>query len=77
VFSHHACIAFGGNPLGAGLNSFAVLIPFNGFLLVVGYLVSNCDLRCIVALVGVAAYCTYVGLTTYIWNCILLKKHHC
>ncbi len=55
VFSHHAFIAFGGNPLVAGLNSFAVLIPFNEFRLVVGYLVSNCDLRCIVALVGIAA----------------------
>jgi hypothetical protein len=28
----------------AGLNSFAVLIPFDGFLLAVGYLVSNYDL---------------------------------
>jgi hypothetical protein len=56
VFSHHAFIAFGGNPLAVGLNSFAVLIPFNGFLLVVGYLVSNCDLRCIVALAGIADY---------------------
>ncbi len=56
MFSHHAFIAFGGNPLAAGLNSFAVLIPSNEFLLAVGYLVSNCDLRCIVALAGIAAY---------------------
>ncbi len=56
VFSHHAFIAFGGDPLAAGLSSFAVLFPSIGFLLVVGHVVPNCDLRCIVALVGIAAY---------------------
>ncbi len=56
MFSHHAFIAFGGDPLVAGLSSFAVLFPSIGFLLVVGHLVSNCDLRCILALMGIAAY---------------------
>jgi hypothetical protein len=56
VFSHRAFIAFGGNPLTAGLSSFAVLFPSIGFLLAVGHLVSNCDLRSIVALVGITAY---------------------
>jgi hypothetical protein len=56
VFFHHAFIAFGGNLLAAGLSSFAALLPSIGFLLVVGHLVSNCDLRCIVALVGITAY---------------------
>jgi hypothetical protein len=56
LFSHHACIAYGGDPLVAGLSSFAVLFPSIGFLLVVGHLVSNCDLRCFVALMGTAAY---------------------
>ncbi len=56
VFSHHAFIAFGGDLMVAGLSSFAVLFPSIGFLLVVGHLVSNCDLRCIVALMGIAAY---------------------
>jgi hypothetical protein len=58
--------------LAAGHNSFALLVPFDGFLLAVGYLVSNCDLRCIVALAGIAAYLVirpitwvriYAGLT--------------
>ncbi len=41
----------------AGLNSFVVLVPFDGFLLAVGYLVSsNCDLRCTVALAEIVAY---------------------
>ncbi len=56
LFSHHAFITFGGNLLVVGLYSVGVLILFDGFLLVVGYLVSNCDLRCIVALAGIAAY---------------------
>jgi hypothetical protein len=56
VFSHHAFIAFRGNLFAAGLSSFAVLFPSIGFLLAVGHLVSNCDLRCIVALVGIADY---------------------
>ncbi len=56
VFSHHAFIALGGNLLAAGLSSFAVLLPSSGFLLAVGYLVSNSDLKCIVALVGIAAF---------------------
>jgi hypothetical protein len=56
VFSHHAFIAFGGNLLAVGLGSFAILFPSSGFLLAVGYLVSNSDLRCIVALAGIAAY---------------------
>jgi hypothetical protein len=63
VFSHHAFIAFRGNPLAAGLNSFAVLIPFNGFLLVIGYLVSNCDLMCIIALEGITAYLAIFPIT--------------
>jgi hypothetical protein len=56
VFSHHAFVAFGGNPLAAGLSSFAIFFPYIGFLLVVGHLVSNCDLWCIVALAGITAY---------------------
>jgi hypothetical protein len=56
VFSHHAFIAFGGDPLAADLSSFAVLFPSIGFLLVVGHLVSNCSVRCLVALAGIAAY---------------------
>ncbi len=56
VFSHHAFIAFVVNQLAAGFCTFAVLFPSIGFLLAVGYLVSNCDLRCIVALAGSAAY---------------------
>jgi hypothetical protein len=56
VFSHHAFIAFGGDLLVAGLSSFAVLFPSIGFLLVVGHLVSNCDLRCVIALVEIAYY---------------------
>jgi hypothetical protein len=56
VFSHHACFAFGGNPFAAGLSPFAILFPSIGFLLVVGHLVANCELRCIVALAGIAAY---------------------
>ncbi len=56
MFSHHAFIAFGGNPVAAGQSSVAVLFPSIRFLLAVGHLVSNCDLRCIVALVGIAAY---------------------
>jgi hypothetical protein len=45
VFSHLAFIAFVGNLLVAGLNTFAVLFPPFRFLIVVGYLVTNCDLR--------------------------------
>ncbi len=56
MFSHHAFIAFGGDPLAAGLSFFAILFLSIGFLLVVGHLVSNCDSRCIVALGGIAAY---------------------
>jgi hypothetical protein len=56
VFYHHGLIAFVGNQLAAGLNTFAVLFPAFGLLLAVGYLVSNCDLRCIAALVGITAY---------------------
>jgi hypothetical protein len=66
VFPYHAFIAFRGNLLAAGLNSFAVLIPVNGFLLVVGYLVSNCDLRCIIALVGIAANLAIHPVTRYL-----------
>ena len=40
----------------AGLSSFAILFPSIGFLLAVGHLVSDCDLRRIVALAGIAAY---------------------
>jgi hypothetical protein len=47
----------------AGLNSFAVLVPFDGFLLAVGYLVANCDLMCIIALVGIAAYLAIYPVT--------------
>jgi hypothetical protein len=63
VFSHHAFIAFGGDPLVAGLSSFAVLFPSIGFLLVVGHLVSNCDLRCVIALAGIAAYLAICPVT--------------
>ncbi len=56
MFFHNAFIAFGGDLLVAGLSSFAVLFPSNGFLLVVGHLVSNCDVRCAVALMGITAY---------------------
>jgi hypothetical protein len=63
VFSHYVFITFGGNLLVAGLNSFAVLIPFTGFLLVIGFLVSNCDLRCIVALAGIADYLAICPVT--------------
>jgi hypothetical protein len=75
VFFYHAFIGFGGNPLLADLSSFAVLFPSSGFLLDVGYLVSNRDLRCIVALAGITAYLaippitevrTYVGLTVLV-----------
>ncbi len=63
MFSHHAFIAFGGDPLVAGLSSFAVLFPSIGFLLVVGHLVSNCDLRCVIALAGIAAYLAICPVT--------------
>ncbi len=63
VFSHHAFIAFRGNPLAAGLNSFAVLFPSNGFLLAVGYLVPNFELRCILALAGIDAYLAICPIT--------------
>jgi hypothetical protein len=63
VFSHHTFIAFGGDLLAAGLSSFAILFPSIGFLLVVGHLVSNCDLRYIVALVGIAAYLVICPVT--------------
>ncbi len=33
MFFHHVFIAFGGNPLAAGLSSFAILFPSIGFLL--------------------------------------------
>ncbi len=56
MFSYHALIAFGGNPLAAGLSSFAVLFPSIGFLLEVVHLVSNCDLRCIVVVAGITDY---------------------
>jgi hypothetical protein len=56
VFSHHAFIAYGGDLLVAGLSSFAVLFPSIGVLLVVGHLVSNGDLRCVVDLAVIAAY---------------------
>jgi hypothetical protein len=49
--------------LAAGLSSFAVLFPSIGFLLVVGHLVSNCDLRCIIALAGIAAYLAICPVT--------------
>ncbi len=49
--------------MAAGLNSFAVLFPSNGFLLAVEYLVSNCDLRCFVALAGIA-------------GCLANSSHH-
>jgi hypothetical protein len=49
VFSHLALVAFVGNLLVVGLNTFAILFPAFGFLLVVEYLVTNCDSRCIVS----------------------------
>ncbi len=63
MFSHHAFIPFGGDPLVAGLSSFAVLFPSIGFLVVVGHLVSNCDLKCVVALAGIAAYLAICPVT--------------
>ena len=69
VFSHHAFIAFGGNLLAAGLSSFAILFPSIGFLLAVGHLVSNCDLRCIIALVEITAYLAIVPSLRYILTC--------
>jgi hypothetical protein len=56
VFSYLAFIAFVGNLLVAGLNTVAVLFPAFGFLLVVGYLVTNFDLSCFVSLVEITAY---------------------
>jgi hypothetical protein len=41
VYSNLAFIAFVGNLLVEGLNTFAVLFPAFGFLLVAGYLVTN------------------------------------
>ncbi len=55
VFSNHTFIAFAGKQLAAGLRTFAVLFPSIGFLLAVGCLVSDGDLRCIKALAGIAA----------------------
>jgi hypothetical protein len=55
VFSHHAFIAFGGIHWQQVLTH-RHLVSLYGFLLAVGYLVSNCDLRCFVALGGIAAY---------------------
>jgi hypothetical protein len=63
VFSHHAFIAFGGDPLAAGLCFFAVLFPSIGFLLVAGHLVSDCDLRYIIALAGITAYLAICPIT--------------
>jgi hypothetical protein len=63
VFSHHTFITFAGNQMAAGLSTFAVLFPSIGFLLAVGYLVYDCDLRCIVALVGIAAYLAICPVT--------------
>ncbi len=63
MFSHHAFIAFAGNQLAAGLSTFAILFPSIGFLLAVRHLVSNCDLRCIVALAGIAAYLAICPVT--------------
>ncbi len=63
MISYHAFIAFAGNQLAAGLSTFAILFPSIGFLLAVGYLVSNCDLRCIIALAGIAAYLAICPVT--------------
>jgi hypothetical protein len=63
VFSHHAFIAFAGNQLAAGLSTFAILFSSVGFLLAVGYLVFNCDLRYIVALAIIAAYLAICPVT--------------
>ncbi len=56
MFFHHAFIAFAGIQLAAGLSTLTILFPSIRFQLAVGYLVSNCDLWCIVALAGIAAY---------------------
>ncbi len=63
MLSHHIFIAFAGNQLVAGISTFAILFPFIGFLLAVGHLVSNCDLRCIVAFAGIAAYLAICPIT--------------
>ncbi len=69
MFFHHAFIVFGGNLLGAGLSSFAILFPSIGFLFVIGHLVSNCDLRCIIALAGIAAYLAIVPSLRCVLTC--------
>ncbi len=63
MFSHHAFIAFVGNQLAAGLSTFAVVFLSIGSLSAVGHLVSNCDLRCIIALAGIAAYLAVCPIT--------------
>jgi hypothetical protein len=48
---------------------FAILFPSIRLLLAVGHLVSNCDLRCIIALAGIAAYlaiCSVTYVCTYL-----------
>ncbi len=63
MFSHYAFITFAGNQLAEGLIPFTILFPSIGFLLAVGHLVSNCDLRCIVALAGTAALLAICPIT--------------
>jgi hypothetical protein len=64
VFSHLVLIAFVGNLLVAGFITIADFFPTSGFLLVVGYLVTNCDFGCFVSLARIAAYleiCPAIG----------------
>jgi hypothetical protein len=56
VFSHIVFITFVRNLLVADLNTIAILFPTSGFLIVAGYLVTNCYWRCFVSLAGIAAY---------------------
>ncbi len=63
MFSHHAFIAFAGKQLAAGLSIFAILLPSIGFLLAIEHIVSDCNLRCILALMGIAAYLVICPIT--------------
>ncbi len=43
-----------------GLNTVALLFPAFGFLLDIGYLMTNCDLRCFVSLAGITVFSNFV-----------------
>ncbi len=69
MFSHHTFIAFVRNQFAAAQITSAILFPSIRFLLAVGNLVSNCDLRCIIALVEITAYLAIVPSLRYILTC--------